>query len=109
MDLAEELAMLRKEKEEIERKIRRLMTLSVIHDNVKLDTIGTKGPQYGKWALSYKYKHIRWHGDTRTNEPGEKWVALYCCETRGEAIQNIPIVINELWDLYNELNLEKGE
>lgn len=109
MDLAEELAMLRKEKEEIERKIRMITTLSVIHDNAKLDTIGTKGPQYGKWAVSYKYKHIRWHGDRRTNEPGEKWVALYCCDTRQEAIKKLPLVIDELWNLYTELNVEKGE
>lgn len=98
-----ELEQLRRQKAEIEQRIRRLTTLTSIHDNVKLDIIKTKGPQCGKWTIYYKYRHMRWHGATRSNEPGEKWVPLVCCNTRQEAVESIGEIIGEFQELYNEL------
>ena len=103
MDYKKEVRRLIEQRAIIDQKIRDLTNRSLVHDNVKLDTIKTKGPQFGKWAVSYKYQHIRWHGATRTNEPGEKWVALYYCDTREEAIQRMPKAIAELQALYDEL------
>lgn len=99
-----ELEQLRRQKMAIEQKIRRLTTLTSIHENVKLDIIKSKGPQCGKWTVYYKYKHIRWHGATRSNEPSEKWVTLFCCNTRKEAVENLQKAIAEFQDLYNELS-----
>lgn len=99
-----ELEQLRRQKMAIEQKIRRLTTLTSIHENVKLDIIKTKGPQCGKWTVYYKYQHIRWHGATRSNEPGEKWVPLFCCNTRKEAVEKLQSVIAEFQYLYNELS-----
>lgn len=104
MTVDQELEILRRQKAEIEQKIRSLTTLTSIHDNVKLDIIKTKGPQCGKWTVYYKYQHIRWHGPTRSNEPSEKWVPLFCCNSRKEAVENIPKVIGELKELYDELS-----
>lgn len=101
-----ELEQLRRQKMAIEQKIRRLTTLTSIHENVKLDIIKTKGPQCGKWTLYYKYQHIRWHGATRSNEPGEKWVPLICCNTRKEAVENLQKVIAEFQELYEELSAQ---
>lgn len=97
------LEQLRREKAAIEQKIRALTTLTSIHDNVKLDIVKSKGPQCGKWAVSYKYRHIRWHGAMKINEPSEKWVPLFCCNTRKEAVENLAAAINEMQELYNEL------
>ena len=98
-----ELEQLRRQKNAIEQKIRSLTSLTSIHDNVKLDVIKTKGPQCGKWTVYYKYQHIRWHGAMRSNEPSEKWVPLFCCNTRKEAVQHLKAVIGEFQDLYDEL------
>lgn len=106
-----QLEQLRRQKMAIEQKIRSLTTLTSIHDNVKLDIIKTKGPQCGKWTVYYKYRHIRWHGATRSNEPGEKWVPLFCCNTRKEAVDNLQKIIAEFQKLYDELSAqyEMGE
>ena len=101
-----ELEQLRRQKAAIEQKIRRLTTLTSIHDNVKLDIIKTKGPQCGKWTVYYKYQHMRWHGPTRSNEPSEKWVPLYCCNTRKEAVENLQTVIADFQRLYDELSVK---
>lgn len=98
------LEQLRRQKMMIEQQIRRLTTLTSIHDNVKLDIIKTKGPQCGKWTVYYKYQHMRWHGPTRSNEPSEKWVPLFCCNTRKEAVENLQKVIAEFQELYDELS-----
>lgn len=105
---AEELTLLRRQKAIIEQKIRSLTTLTSIHDNVKLDIIKTKGPQCGKWTVYYKYQHIRWHGATRSNEPSEKWVPLFCSNTRKQAVENLAKVICEFQELYNEISSQYG-
>lgn len=99
-----ELEELRRQKDAIEQKIRRLTMLTSIHENVKIDVIKTKGPQCGKWTVYYKYRHIRWHGATRSNEPSEKWVPLFCCNTRKEAVEHLKDAICDLQDLYVELS-----
>ena len=99
-----ELEQLRRQKAAIEQKIRRLTTLTSIHDNVKLDIIKSKGPQCGKWTVYYKYRHIRWHGATRSNESSEKWVPLFCCNTRKEAVEHLSNAIDELKKLYDEVS-----
>ena len=104
--VAYELEQLRRQKAAIEQKIRRLTTLTSIHENVKLDIIKTKGPQCGKWAVSYKYQHIRWHGNEAMNRPGEKWVPLYSCNTRKEAVEKLSKTIDEFQELYNELSAQ---
>lgn len=106
MDKANELEILRRQKSEIEQKIRNLTTLTSVHNNVKLDVIKTKGPQCGKWTVYYKYHHFRWHGATRSNEPSEKWVPLFCCNTRKEAAETLATAISELQKLYNELSAQ---
>ena len=101
-----QLEQLRRQKMAIEQKIRSRTTLTSIHDNVKLDIIKTKGPQCGKWTVYHKYRHIRWHGATRSNEPGEKWVPLFCCNTRKEAVETLQKVIAEFQELYGELSAQ---
>ena len=104
-----ELERLIKEKTELERRIR-LLTDGVIElDSVKLDTIKTSGGQCGKWAVSYKYQHVRWHGNEASNRPGEKWVPMFACENREETIKMIPKVITELNALYAKATKKEGD
>lgn len=99
-----ELEQLHRQKMAIEQKIRKLTTLTSIHENVKLDVIKSKSPQCGKWTVYYKYRHIRWHGATRINEPSEKWNPLFCCNTRKEAVENLAKAIEELQELYDDVS-----
>jgi hypothetical protein len=99
-----ELEQLHRQKAAIEQKIRKLTSLTSIHENVKLDVIKSKSPQCGKWTVYYKYRHIRWHGAMKINEPSEKWNPMFCCNTRKEAVENLAKAIEELQELYNDVS-----
>ena len=98
-----ELQKLIREKEELERRIMMLTDGKVIMDTVKLDTIKCVcSAQEGKWAVSYNYRHIVRVGRECTLKERSKWVPLFSCENREEAINMIPKVINELNELYEK-------
>ena len=104
-----ELERLQRQKMLIEQRIRRLTTLTSIHDNAKLDVIKSKGPQAGKWTIYYKYRHFRYHHATRSNEPGEKWNPLCCCNTRKEAVEQLANIIHDLQELYDDVSSQYEE
>lgn len=97
-----ELERLKKEKEALERRIQMLTTGSVFMDNVKLDVIHTPGLQQGKWAVSFRYHHIVRRGRQGIHEDRDKWVPLFNCETREEAVLMIPKLVAEMNELYEE-------
>ena len=96
-----QIEQLMKEKEELERRIALLTKNRIVMNNVKLDTINGVGEQHGKWAVSYKYDHIVRAGRNGLIEKRRKWVPLFCCDNREEAIKMIPRVIGELKELYD--------
>ena len=100
--MSDELARLKKEKKELERRIQMLECGSIFKDFVKLDIIHTPGKQQGHWAVSYKYFHIVRRGRQGILEEREKWVPLFNCENRERAIEMIPKAISQLTELYEE-------
>ena len=95
-----ELEKLIQEKKELERRIALLTDGRIIMDSVKLDTIKSPTAQGGKWAVSYKYRHIIQMGSRCIPKDGAKWVPMFTCENREEAVKMIPKAINELTELY---------
>ena len=95
-----ELEKLIREKQELERRIAMLIEGKIIMDTVKLDTIKHNAGNSGRWAVSYKYKHISEWGWNREPKESTKWVPMFSCENREEAIKMIPKVIEELQELY---------
>lgn len=97
-----------RQREEIDRKIQELKGCVVVDDLVKLDVIGTKGPQRGCYAVSFKYKHSRWSGNDRMHHDAGKWVPIFQKENREEAIAAIPEAISALQKLYDKLTKAGG-
>ena len=96
---------LKKELEEIKQKLDQL-TAPCCNENVKIGIISTRGPQMGKWAVSYKYKYKGYRRAIRGYEDTEKWVPLFCCDTREEAVSTIPEVICALGEFYTQIGGE---
>ena len=103
METSNELKQLLKEKKELERRIHLLTTGALIHENVKLDRIGFAGKfQQGKWALFYKYAHTVNTGRDGVPEARSKWQPMINGDTCEDIINQIPGVIKELTELYEE-------
>jgi hypothetical protein len=98
-----ELEQLIAEKRELERRIKFLTTGSITHEMVKIDKIGYAGKyQRGKWAVFYKYLHVVSKGRQGTPEARMKWVPLVNGETIEEVVNELPNVIKDLTELYEE-------
>jgi len=95
---------LKKELDEIKRKLDQCIMPQ--NENVKIGIISTRGPQMGKWAVSYKYKYKGYRRAIMGYEDTEKWVPLFCCDTREEAVSTIPEVICALGEFYTQVGGE---
>ena len=102
-----ELERLIKEKEELERRIMMLTEGKIIMDSVKLDMIKHNAAQGGKWAVSYKYKYVSQWGSRCIPKNSEKWVPMFCCDNREEAVNMIPAAVNALTELYKKATKEE--
>jgi len=91
-----------REKKALERRIALLTSGRILMDDAKLDTIKHYAAQCGKWAVSYKYKYVA--NRYQYNEPrnSEKWIPLFTCENREEAVNMLRKTIETLTELYNK-------
>ena len=99
-----ELEQLIAEKKEIERRIKLLTSGSITHEMAKIDKLGGYAGKYqrGKWAVFYKYLHVVSKGRQGTPEASMKWVPLVNGETIEEVVNELPNVIKDLTELYEE-------
>lgn len=97
-----ELETLLKQKEDLERRIRLLTDGTITLDEVKLAIIRHPAAQKDKWAVSFRYEHTAEYGWSREPKQTKKWVPIFACDNREEAVKRIPGAIKALQELYDK-------
>ena len=100
--MTNEIEQLIREKEALERRIALLTSGRILMDDAKLDMIKHNAAQCGKWAVSYKYRYNIEQGCQRIPKASEKWVPLFTCDNREEAVNMLGKAIETLTGLYNK-------